>query len=169
MMLSGSRFDIKLHGSRLSIQKTNIFPSCFICYSCWGDYNLENLNKKEKESLDTIMVPYGMDITNNNIPTIISGNCKPLLDYIITDLPELKRSYKSDTPLRTIQGKMSDHFAKSIITEIKMHKPPNVRLNEIFDKTDRVEELRSFISNSNRSLFYNQTYAGECLRFSRIF
>ena len=40
-----------------------------------GDYNLDHLNKNEKESLDTIMVPFGMNITNNNIPTRISGNC----------------------------------------------------------------------------------------------
>ena len=72
-------------------------------------------------------------MTNNNIPTRISGHCKSLLDYIITDLPELKRTYISDTPLKTIQGKMSDHFATSINTEIKMHKPPNVTLKEIFD------------------------------------
>ena len=100
-----------------------------------GDYNLDYLNKKEKKSLDTIMVKYGMNITNNKISTSISGNCKSLLDYIITDLPELKRTNVSDTPLRRIQGKMSDHFATSIITENKMQKPPSVTIKEIFDKT----------------------------------
>ena len=125
-----------------------------------GDYNLDYLNKKEKQSLDTIMIPYGLKITNENIPTRISGNCKSLLDYIITDLPEYKRTYISDTPLRTIKGKMSDHYATSIITDIKIHKPPKVTLKEIFDKTDyRVEELRKLISNSNWCLFYNQTCA----------
>ena len=125
-----------------------------------GDYNLDYLNKREKESLDTIMVTYGMNITKNDKPTKISGNCKSLLDYIITDLPESKRTYICDTPLRTIQGKMSDHFATSIITDIKMHKPPSVTIKKIFDKTEyRVEELRSLISNSNWCLFYNQTCA----------
>ena len=62
-----------------------------------GDYNLDCLNKKEKECLDTLMVPYGRNIKNINIPTRISGNCKSLLDYIITDLPEMKRTYISDT------------------------------------------------------------------------
>ena len=125
-----------------------------------GDYNLDYLNKNEKESLDTIMVPYGMNITNNKIPTRISGNCKSLLDYIITDLPELKRTYISDTPLRTIQGKMSDHFETSIITDIKMHKAPSVTIKEVFDKTEyRVEELRSLISNSNWCFLYNHTCA----------
>ena len=51
--------------------------------------------------------------TNNNIPKKTPGSCKSLLDYVITDLPELKRTYASD--FRTIQGKMSDHFATSII------------------------------------------------------
>ena len=41
-----------------------------------------------------------------------------------------------------------------------MHKPPSVTIKEIFDKTEyRVEELRSFISNSNLCLFHNQTCA----------
>ena len=53
-----------------------------------GDYNLDYLCKKEKQSLDTIMIPYGLEITNKNIPTRKSGNCKSLLDYIITDLQE---------------------------------------------------------------------------------
>ena len=102
-----------------------------------GDYNVDYLNKKEKQSLDTIMIPYGLKITNENIPTRISGNCKPLLDYIITDLPEYKRTCISDKPLRTTKGKKSDHYATSIITEINMHKPPKVTLKEIFDKQSR--------------------------------
>ena len=117
------------------------------------DYNLDYLIKKEKQSLDTIVIPYGLKITNENIPTKISGNCNSLLDYIITDLPEHKRTCISDTPLRTIKEKMSDHYA-TIITEIKLHKPPKVTLKEVFDKTDyRVEELRNLISNSNWCLF----------------
>ena len=79
------------------------------------------------------MIPNGLKITNENIPTGISGNCKSLLDYIITDLPKYKRTCISDTPPRTIKGKMSDHYATSIITENKMHKPPKVTLKEIFD------------------------------------
>ena len=123
-----------------------------------GDYNLDYLNKKEKQSLDTIIIPYGLKITNESIPTRISGNCKSLLDYIITDLPEYKQSCISDTPLRTIKGKTSDHYATSIITEIKMHKPPKVTLKEIFDKTGyRVEQLRKLISNSNWLVFVLQS------------
>ena len=53
-----------------------------------GDYILDYLNEKEEQNLDTIMIPYGLKSTNENIPARISGNCKFLLDYIITDLPE---------------------------------------------------------------------------------
>ena len=94
-------------------------------------YNLDYLDE-EKQNLDTIMVPYAMNITSNNIPTRISGNCESLLDYVITGLPEYKRTYISDTSLRTTQGKMSDHFATSIITETKVHKPPKVTLQKMF-------------------------------------
>ena len=92
-----------------------------------GDYNLDYLNKKE-QSLDTIMVPSGMNITNN-IPTRISGNCKSLLDYIVTDYSIETKLYIR-YPSRNNPGKMSDHFATSIITEIKMRKPPNVTIKE---------------------------------------
>ena len=64
---------------------------------------------------------------------------------------------------------MSDPYATSIITEIKMHKPPKVTLKKIFEKTDyRDEELRKLISNSNWCLFYNHTCAEGCLQFSQI-
>ena len=99
------------------------------------DYNLDYINKKVKQNLDTGNVTYGMNITNNDTPTRLSGNCKHLLYYVITDLLKFKRTYISYTPLRTTQGKMRDHFATSVITGIKMHKPPNVTPNKI-DKTN---------------------------------
>ena len=51
-----------------------------------GDYNRAYLNNKDKQNLDTITVPYGLNIVNKEIPTRVRGKSKSLLDYIITDL-----------------------------------------------------------------------------------
>ena len=34
-----------------------------------GDYNLKYLNEDEKQSLDTILIPYNLDVTNKLTPT----------------------------------------------------------------------------------------------------
>ena len=47
-----------------------------------GDYNLNYLNEDDKQSLDTILIPYNLDVTNKITPT----HSKALIDYIITDL-----------------------------------------------------------------------------------
>ena len=69
-----------------------------------GDYNLDYLKRKEK--LRHSFVPYGINITYIiiRVSTRVSGNWKYLLDYIITDLQEVKRVYLSDTRLTTIRG-----------------------------------------------------------------
>ena len=54
-----------------------------------GDYNLKYLNEDDKQSVDTILIPYNLDVTNKLTPT----HSKALIDYIITDLGK-KRSNK---------------------------------------------------------------------------
>ena len=66
-----------------------------------GDYNLDYINEKVKQNLDTVMGTQEMNVTNNDTPTRLSGNCKYLLCYVITDLLKFKRTYISDTTLRT--------------------------------------------------------------------
>ena len=52
-----------------------------------GDYNIDYLNWKEKQCLDSVIVPYGLSVINDNQPTRVQGNSSSLIDYIITDLP----------------------------------------------------------------------------------
>ena len=52
-----------------------------------GDFNIDYLKIQEKQYLDTITVPYGLNIVNTEIPTRVRGKSKSFLDYIITDFP----------------------------------------------------------------------------------
>ena len=50
-----------------------------------GDYNINYLNNKEKQKLDTIILPYDLHLMNSRTGTRHqNGSCR-LLDYIITD------------------------------------------------------------------------------------
>ena len=41
-----------------------------------GDYNIDYLNWKEKQCLDSITVPYGLNVINSQHPTRIRSNSK---------------------------------------------------------------------------------------------
>ena len=124
-----------------------------------GDYNIDYLNWKEKQCLDSITIPYGLNVVNNSHPTWVQGNANSLIDYIITDLPQAE-NYEpivSDAPLRTVKKKDIDHLATSIITSIDMNTRSKVTTKEVFDKTNYSKEVfREAISNSDWTNFYNQ-------------
>ena len=56
-----------------------------------GHYNINYLNVKERQPLDTITIPYGLRITNTEFPTRVQGNSMTLIDYIITDIPQIEK------------------------------------------------------------------------------
>ena len=127
-----------------------------------GDYNIDYLNWKEKQCLDSVIVPYGLSLINKNQPTRIQGNSSSLIDYIITDLPHAENfeSVVSDTTLRTLKNTDIDHLATSIITTIEMKTKSKVITKEIFDKSNYSKEVfRNIINNANWSSFYNQDCA----------
>ena len=68
-----------------------------------GDYNINFLNKNERECLETILIPYGLYVMNKELPTRVVGSSKTLIDYIITDhlKAETFETHVSDTPFRT--------------------------------------------------------------------
>ena len=79
-----------------------------------GDYNLNYLNEDDKQSLDTILIPYNLDVTNKLTPT----HSKALIDYIITDLSIkdlINKSIIFIPPIKT------DHQATAFITELKLN------------------------------------------------
>ena len=113
-----------------------------------GDYNVDYLNNKEKQYLDTITVPYGLNIVNTEIPTRVRGKSKSLLDYIFTDLPGSVNfeSYVSDTPLRNLDGEHVDHFQTSVISNVTLHQPPKVIIKKVYDKSNyKAEKLTEII------------------------
>ena len=81
-----------------------------------GDYNLNYLDSKEKENLDSIIIPYGLKVFCPNDETRISSSTKTHIDYIISDYETNGIEFCFDTPYKT------DHFASFILTEIKCGK-----------------------------------------------
>ena len=127
-----------------------------------GDYNIDYLNEKERKSLDTITIPYGLRITNTVFPTRVQGNSMSLIDYIITDLPQVEKFQIvfSDTLLRTLHGKEIDHYAKSLISTITIQQLSKVMIKKVFDKTKQnVQVSPQLINDSNWGNFYNQDCA----------
>ena len=78
-----------------------------------GDYNINYLDSKEKENLDSIIIPYGMKVFCPNDETRISSSNKTHIDYIISDYETNGIEFCFDTPYKT------DHFASFILTDIK--------------------------------------------------
>ena len=81
-----------------------------------GDYNINNLDSKEKENLDSIIIPYGLKVFCPNDETRISSSTKTHIDYIISDYETNGIEFCFDTPYKT------DHFASFILTDIKCGK-----------------------------------------------
>ena len=49
-----------------------------------GDYNNDYMNTRERQDLETVVLPYGFMINNTNQPTRVRGISKSVNDYIIT-------------------------------------------------------------------------------------
>ena len=81
-----------------------------------GDYNINYLDSKEKENLDSIIIPYGLKVFCPNDETRISSSTKTHIDYIISDYETNGIEFCFDTPNKT------DHFASFILTDIKCGK-----------------------------------------------
>ena len=50
-----------------------------------GDYNIDHLNTREKQDLETVTLPYDLIVSNTDQPTRKKGTSKTSIDYIITD------------------------------------------------------------------------------------
>ena len=116
-----------------------------------GDYNINYLNARIKQDLETVTLPYGLIVSNTDKPTRIKGTSKTSIEYIITDHSNAAffTPIVSDTPLRTIGKKPIDHLATSVITNIRMIKLSNVFSKTMFDK-----------KTCNKELFYS--YVQSC-------
>ena len=63
-----------------------------------GDYNINYLNSKEEENLDSIIIPYGLKVFFPNDETRISSSTKTHIDYIISDYETNGIEFVFDTP-----------------------------------------------------------------------
>ena len=138
-----------------------------------GDYNINFLNKNERECLETILIPYGLYVMNKKFPTRVVGSSKTLIDYIITDhlKAETFETHVSDTPFRTSKNKPIDHRVTSIISDFQINTNKKVIVKEIFDKKNYRKDLFCRdLESSDWSRFYRQNSAEDMFSvFSNIF
>ena len=124
-----------------------------------GDYNINFLNKNERECLETILIPYGLYAMNKELPTRVVGSSKTLIDYILTDhlKAETFETHVSDTPFRTSKNKPIDHRVTSIINDFQINTNKKVIVKEIFDKKNYRKDLFCRdLESSDWSRFYRQ-------------
>ena len=80
-----------------------------------GDFNLNYLNGDDKQSLDTILIPYNLGVTKKLTPT----HSKALIDSIVTDLSI--KDLTNNSIVFTPPIKTDHHQATTFITELKLN------------------------------------------------
>ena len=121
-----------------------------------GDYNINYFEKRERECLEIILTPYGLDVMNKDPTTRVQNQSRTLIDYIITDhlKSETFETFVSDSVFRTSKNKSIDHRATSVVSNLQIEKRCNVTIKEVFDK-----------SNYKRDEFCQETQRGDWCRF----
>ena len=102
-----------------------------------GDYNINYLNRKERNCLDTILTPNDLHVLNRTDPTRTKGASESIIDYIIRDLPNgnVFERYISDTLLRSKIMSDVDHRATSVLIKLEMKTTRKSIVKEIFEKS----------------------------------
>ena len=87
------------------------------------------MNNKEKQELDTIILPYDLHLMNSRSATRHQNGSCSLLDYIITDNGlRSKYYYVFDSPIK------SDHLAQILFTDFTVTQKQKPLKKWIFDK-----------------------------------
>ena len=112
-----------------------------------GDYNINYLNQREREDLETVTLPYGVAAINNDQPTRISNKSGSLMNHIITDHYNFHSfsSFVSDTPFRTSTNKAMEYFATSVISNIELQPSPKIFMK----KSTMKSHIKSVFSYCN--------------------
>ena len=127
-----------------------------------GDYNINYLNNKEKQKLDTIILPYDLHLLNSRTATRHQNGSCSLLDYIITD-NGLRRKYYYvfDSPIK------SDHLAQILFTDFTLTQKQKPLRKFIFDKRNYdPRNFRNSLTYINWSLIYESNDIEE--KFARF-
>ena len=101
-----------------------------------GDFNIDYLTPREQQNLDTVILPYGLTVTNTKEPTRVKGQSRSLIDYIILDHfgVDSYTSFVSNTPPRTTKNEPIDHLATFVVSNIVNESFKKVIQKGMFDK-----------------------------------
>ena len=91
-----------------------------------GDYNINYLNNKERNYIDTVLIPYDLKVVNTE-PT----RGRNLIDYIITE-----GNYQIQSVHTFISEIQTDHQAVGIITQERITKKRKQIIITFFDKSN---------------------------------
>ena len=80
-----------------------------------GDYNINYLNHTEKVKLDTILIPYGLKVLNND-PTRTNSSQSTQIDFVISEPENFINVLTGDCPIK------SDHFCNLGLLKAKYEK-----------------------------------------------
>ena len=127
-----------------------------------GDYNLNYLNKKEKEKLNTIILPYDLHLMISRTATRHKNGSCSLLEYIITENGlRGKYYYVFDSPIE------SDHLAQVLFTDFTLTQKQKPLRKWTFDKRNYdALNFRNSLNYINWSLIYESNDIEEM--FSRF-
>ena len=123
------------------------------------DNNINYLENKEKQNLETIIQPYDLNVTNKQQATRIKDESNSLIDYIIIDGNDpLLYSEIVDTQIQI------DQFAQLIFLATKLSKNKVIK-KQIYYKTNySPKDFKHSIKQLNWETFYSSTVPGEMLR-----
>ena len=131
-----------------------------------GDYNINYLDSKEKENLDSIIIPYGLKVFCPYDETRISYSTKTHIDYIISDYETNGIEFCFDTRYKT------DHFASFILTDIKCGKilpriistfnKKNYQKNEFCNSLSALPWYLLYQCTDAQNMFSTMTYLISC-------
>ena len=108
-----------------------------------GDYNINYLNNKERNNIDTVLIPYDLKVVNTK-PT----QGKNLIDYIITEV-----NFQMQSAHTLISEIKTYHQAVGMITQERTTKKRKPIIKTFFDKSnysikDFTSELKIYDWNS---------------------
>ena len=94
-----------------------------------GDYNIDYLDNIEQNNLDSVIIPYGLNVCSETETTRISKSSSSHIDYIITESSNILIDLVFDSHFK------SDHLCSLCITKtITKKTSPKIVYN--FDKTN---------------------------------
>ena len=67
-----------------------------------GDYNLDYITPLEKETLDTVVLPYGFTVPSPCLPTRVCNSTKTHIYYILAENIDDEKSFVFDIPFKLI-------------------------------------------------------------------